>query len=92
MSGDVKAALAGRLRLIRQERLGERGAPDLARMLGVPERTWLNYEAGVTIPGEVLLRFLEVTSAEPRWLLTGEGPRYRGRPGANGPPAPAPGA
>ena len=85
MSDDVKAALGGRLRLIREERLGERGAPDLARIIGVPERTWLNYEAGVTIPGEVLLRFLEATSAEPGWVLTGQGPRYRPGPTASGP-------
>jgi hypothetical protein len=46
----------------------------------LPTRTWLNYERGVTIPGEVLLRFIDLTSAEPRWLLTGQGPRYRSRP------------
>jgi hypothetical protein len=31
----------------------------------------------VTIPGEVLLRFLAITDTEPLWLLDGEGPRYR---------------
>ena len=75
-----RAALAGRLRFIREDRFGDCGVPKLARMLGLPERTWLNYEGGVLIPGEVLLRFLDATSAEPRWLLTGHGPRYRDRP------------
>jgi hypothetical protein len=70
-------ALAGRLRLIRVERFGEDGISDLAREIHVPERTWRNYEGGVTVPGHVLLRFLDLTSAEPRWLLTGQGPRYR---------------
>jgi hypothetical protein len=77
----VRARIAGRLRFIRRERFGERCVPVLARELGVPERTWLDYEAGATIPGEVLLRFLDATLAEPRWLLTGQGPRYRARPG-----------
>ena len=42
-----------------------------------PPRTWYNYETGVTVPAEVLLGFIEQTGANPIWLLTGEGPRYR---------------
>jgi hypothetical protein len=45
--------------------------------LGLPVRTWLNYEAGVTIPGEVLLRFIDAAGVDAHWLLTGEGSRYR---------------
>jgi hypothetical protein len=63
--------LAGRVREVRRERYGESGAPMLAEVLGLPARTWLNYEAGVTIPAEVILRFIEVTGADPYWLLTG---------------------
>ena len=37
----------------------------------------MNYEMGVVMPATVLLQFLDVTAVEPRWLLTGEGPRYR---------------
>ena len=58
---------------------GEEGGPDLAIQLGLPPRTWQNYESGVTLPAEVLLRFLEITGAEPHWLLHGAGPRYRVR-------------
>ncbi len=72
-----KAAIAGRLRLIRSELFGEHGVPELAYQLGLPFRTWFNYEAGVTIPGEVLVRFLVLTDTEPLWLLRHEGPRYR---------------
>ncbi len=72
-----RAGITGRMRSIRREVFGEGDVSQLARQVGVPERTWLNYESGVTIPGEVLLRFLDLTSAEPRWLLTGQGPRYR---------------
>jgi transcriptional regulator with XRE-family HTH domain len=75
-----KATLASRLRRVRLERYGEHGGPELARALGVPFRTWANYEAGVTIPGEVLLAFLAATRVEPAWLLDGEGPAYRDRP------------
>ena len=76
----VKSALAARLHIIRVERFGERGGSEMARRLGVPVRTWYNYEIGVTVPAEVLLCFLEVTGVEPGWLLSGEGPRYRERP------------
>jgi transcriptional regulator with XRE-family HTH domain len=72
-----KTAIAERLRLIRSHLFGKHGGPELAEQLGVPSRTWSNYESGVTIPGEVLLRFLAITSTEPLWLLGGEGPRYR---------------
>jgi transcriptional regulator with XRE-family HTH domain len=73
----TKYDLAERLRVIRTELYGERGGPELARRLGVPIRTWYNYESGVTVPSEVLLRLIELTSVEPAWLLHGSEPRYR---------------
>jgi hypothetical protein len=69
--------LAGRLRIVRLDRYGEHGGPLLAGALGIPVRTWIRYESGATIPGLVLLRFIEVANVEPQWLLTGEGQRYR---------------
>jgi hypothetical protein len=74
---NVKASLSRRLREIRQEIFGEHGGPELARRLSLPARTWYNYETGVTVPAEVLLGFIEQTGANPMWLLSGEGPRYR---------------
>ena len=74
---DRKAAIAGRLRLIRSEIFGEYGGPELADRLGLPFQTWFNYERGVTIPGEVLLQFLIITNTEPLWVLCGEGPKCR---------------
>jgi hypothetical protein len=50
--------------------------------LSLPARTWMNYERGVTVPGEVLLRFLDTTGTNPHWLLTGEGKRMSVRAGA----------
>ncbi len=74
-----KSDLADRLRVVRQELYGEHGGPLLAEALRLPFRTWLNYERGVTMPADVLLRFLAVTGADPHWLLAGEGDRYTGR-------------
>jgi hypothetical protein len=70
--------LAGRIRDIRHELYGENGATMLAHALHLPTRTWLNYEAGCVIPAHVILRFIEVTDANPNWLLTGTGDRYLG--------------
>ena len=50
--------LASRIRQARLETYGEDGTTDLAEALGLPARTWRNFEDGVRIPGEVLLRFL----------------------------------
>ncbi len=74
---NIKAALSRRLREIRQELFGEHGGPELARRLSLPARTWYNYETGVTVPAEVLLSFIDQTGANPLWLLTGEGSKYR---------------
>ena len=74
---NVKASLSRRLREIRQDIFGEHGGPELSRRLNLPARTWYNYETGVTVPAEVLLGFIEQTGANPTWLLTGDGPRYR---------------
>ena len=76
----VKCHLSERLRLIRTELFGERGGSEMARRLGLPIRTWYNYEGGVTVPAEVLLRFVELTSVEPMWLLHGRGPKFRATP------------
>jgi Peptidase S24-like len=73
----AKRALAERLAALRSELLGERGGPEMARQLGIPVRTWYNYEGGVTVPAEVILRIIELTSVEPTWLLHGNGPKFR---------------
>ncbi len=74
---NVKASISRRLRDVRQELFGEHGGPELARRLNLPARTWYNYETGVTVPAEVLLSFIDQTGANPVWLLSGEGNRYR---------------
>ncbi|WP_068419908.1 hypothetical protein [Planctomyces sp. SH-PL62] len=52
----------------------------MARRLGIPVRTWYNYEGGVTVPAEVVLKIIELTSVEPTWLLHGKGPKFRPSP------------
>ncbi len=49
----------------------------MARRLAIPVRTWYNYEGGVTVPAEVVLKIIELTSVEPAWLLHGKGPKFR---------------
>ncbi len=75
MEWEATRGLARRIREIRVEQFGECGGALLAEILGLPERTWHNYESGVTIPALVMLRFIEATGADPRWLLTGQGKR-----------------
>jgi hypothetical protein len=74
---NLSDVLGGRLRAVRRDLYGDHGGPLLAEALGIPVRTWVRYESGATIPGLVLLRFIAIVDVEPRWLLTGEGPRYR---------------
>jgi hypothetical protein len=76
----ITASLARRVAELRRETYGEHGGGRLADALGLPERTWANYEAGVSIPAAVILGLIALTGAEPNWLLTGEGDRYRGAP------------
>lgn len=73
----VKCDLSERLHDIRIELHGERGGSEMARRLGLPIRTWYNYESGVTVPAEVMLKFVELTSIEPLWLLNGTGSKFR---------------
>ncbi len=73
----VKVGVAERLRDLRSELYGDRGGPELARGLGLPVRTWYNYEGGVTVPAEVILRLIEITQVEATWLLHGLGPKFR---------------
>jgi hypothetical protein len=68
--------LCDRIQEIRCELFGEGGGPVLARAIQIPPRTWQNYEAGCQIPAEVILAFIELTGADPHWLLTGHGPRF----------------
>src|SRR3954468_19142112 len=65
-------SLASRIRQIRVERFGIDGLPALARALGLPARTWENYEHGVTIPAEVILRFAVLTGVDAGSFLAGE--------------------
>ena len=69
------AVIAERVREIREELYGESGIEVVAQDLSVPPETWLNYERGVIMPANVVLAFLDLTGADPHWLLTGEGER-----------------
>jgi hypothetical protein len=68
--------LSRRIRQLRIESYGAGGLAALAADLGIPGSTWRNYEAGVVMPSEVLLRFIDLTRANPTWLLRGVGERF----------------
>jgi hypothetical protein len=72
-----RLAIAKRMVELRTELFGVRGGAAMARRLGLPLRTWYNYEEGTAIPAEVILRIIELTSVEPAWLLYEKGPKYR---------------
>lgn len=76
MRGDSDL-LASRIREIRMEKFGEEGIATMSQAINIPARTWEHYENGITIPGWILLKFIEITGVEPHWLLTGNGERYR---------------
>ena len=75
-----------RLRAIRLEVFGPDGIDALAARLGVTVQAWKNIEEiGGLISAAELLAFVEVTGANPTWLLRGQGPKFRpGREPANG--------
>ena len=76
MSKKGSRDLSLRVREIRQEMFGENGGPFLAEQLGLPFRTWVEFEMGRTIPALAILRFIELTHVNPHWLLTGVGDKY----------------
>ncbi len=78
MRKESGSGLAFRVREIRQEMFGEHGGPLLAGQLGIPFRTWVEYEAGRTIPALTILRLVELTHVNSRWLQSGRGDKYLG--------------
>ena len=80
----IHVALGRRVRELRQELFGEWGGPALAEALDLPAETWANFEGGVIMPAPVILGFIELTGADPHWLLTGQGERYTTRRAATG--------
>jgi hypothetical protein len=68
--------LASRIREIRTEKFGAEGVAALSQAMHIAAPTWENFENGVMIPGWILLQFIELTGAQPDWLLTGKGERY----------------
>jgi hypothetical protein len=66
-----------RLAELRTRHFGSDGIAACAHRVGVPHRSWYNYEHAVAVPGEVILRVIEATNGEPMWLLYGREPMYR---------------
>jgi hypothetical protein len=77
--------LAEQFRRARVTHFGDDGVADLSRRLGVPERTWRNYEAGVSMPADVVLRFMKLTGVTACELLQDASPVADEDPGLCGP-------
>ncbi len=69
------ASLVRRIREVREDLYGEFGIEAIARALNLPEQTWCNFEGGVSMPAEIMLKFLDLTDTDPHWMLTGDGER-----------------
>ena len=76
MSHRFDVDLGNRLRGIRSDLCGEYGVQFMADRLGILVGTWMNYERGVVVPGEVILAVLVETGANPAWLLSGDGEKF----------------
>src|SRR5690348_12776414 len=86
MASAEESQVTDRVKQVRIELFGVDGGPLVARSLGIPWRTWAHYEAGMTMPATVMLKFIQLTSVEPGWLLNGNGPKYRSV-GSSNPPS-----
>jgi len=74
-NGDC-SSLSERVRAIRRDLFGDDGDAMLAKLLRIPKRRMAQMELCGPIPGHVILAFIEVTGANPSWLLSGQGERY----------------
>lgn len=63
--------LAMRIKMVRLAR-NQQDVGLLAEELGIHTQTWMNYEAGVTMPATVLLELIHL-GANVNFLLTGKG-------------------
>lgn len=68
--------LAERVRTVRLQLYGECGGPMMAEQLGIPQRRLARIEAGGPISAELILKLINVTGVNLRWLLSGEGETY----------------
>lgn len=65
--------ISGRLVWVRRRVFGERGRATLSRAIGVSPSTYNYYEKGRQMPADLLAKVAQVTGADLRWLLTGDG-------------------
>lgn len=77
MARKVHTDMAERLREIREDLYGAHGAQFMADRLNIPLKTWLHFESGVVVSGQTILKLIVETNVNPRWLLSGQGPKYK---------------
>lgn len=79
---DEKAVIE-RIKLLRQQYIGNRGKSKFARALGISPSTYSYYEENRVPPIDILLKICEVTGADLEWLLKGQGTEKISAFGAN---------
>jgi len=67
---------AERLGQIRKAAYGKHGRSAFARALGIPLTSYLNFENGRVPPMNIIVKMMELTRVNPRWLVHGEGAQY----------------
>ena len=77
-------SICQRLRRLREDYAGKRGKSFFAKALGLSPSTYSYYEHSRIPPAEVLCRVCELTGADLRWLLTGDGALVSGSTLAGG--------
>lgn len=75
MSEEDKKIIAGRIQQILDTKSMK--PADLAKVLGMPYQTVLNYSKGDREPKWDFIRQLYLYGVNPRWLLTGEGSMFQ---------------
>ena len=68
---DIERGISTRLKQLRLEMYGPRGASDFARELGVAPGAYRGYEKTRAAPAEVLARAAQLTGVDLLWLTTG---------------------
>jgi len=85
---ELRSAIVRRIQEVQDVMFGKAGAPEMARSIGVPYRTYLHWIEGIgVVSAHAILQVMVRHGVASRWLHHGEGPmfepqvRLRGRAG-----------
>ena len=68
---------AARIRWLREKHFpGHGGKTQFARGLGIRLTSYVRYEQDVVPGSDIVVKMMDLTRVNPRWLINGSGPRY----------------